>query len=330
MKMPTGFVGIGKDLAGVNKRQAVLKSKTVFMKSKIVFKKSKIVFMKREIGYLKRGLVDMLLFLPALLVFVPIILLITGSVTGRRELGESLQPVFTEVKNYISWKLMPDYPTFENYRKLLFENPQFFVLFWNSVKMTGLILAGELLVGVPAAWAFAAFRFPLGKGILTAYIILMLLPFQVTMLSSYLVLNHMELLNTPWAVILPAAFSTFPVFICYGSFKQIPGELLEAARIDGAGELTIFLRIGLPLGSSGILSAMVLGFLEYWNMMEQPLAFLEDKMLWPLSLYLPEITWSQAGYSFAASIITLIPAVFVFLMGQDYLERGIIYAGLKG
>ena len=99
--------------------------------------------------------------------------------------------------------------------------------------------------------------------------------------------------------------------------------------MDGAGEFTIFVRLGLPLGKSGLLSAMVLGFLEYWNMMEQPMAFLEEKALWPLSLYLPEITWSLAGYAFCASVITLIPAVFVFISGQDYLEQGIIYSGLK-
>ncbi len=74
---------------------------------------------------------------------------------------------------------------------------------------------------------------------------------------------------------------------------------------------------------------MELGFLEYWNLIEQPLAFLKEKALWPLSLYLPEIDWTQAGFSFAASLVMLIPAVFVFLMGQDYLEQGIIYSGLK-
>ena len=106
-------------------------------------------------------------------------------------------------------------------------------------------------------------------------------------------------------------------------------QLFEAARVDGATEMFIFFKIGLPLGKSGILSALVLGFLEYWNMMEQPMAFLDDKSLWPLSLYLPEITWERAGFAFCASIITLIPAAFVFVLGQDYLEQGIIYSGLK-
>lgn len=281
------------------------------------------------LGEIKKAVITMLLILPAVLVILPIVLLVTGSVMDQYELIEYLSPVFAESIEFISWKLIPDYPSFENYRKLLFMTPQFFVLFWNSVKITAWILIGQLLVGVPAAWAFAVYKVR-GKKILFAlYVVLMLLPFQVTMLSSYLVLNRLSLLNTQQAVIFPAVFSTFPVFITYGGFRSIPEQLIEAARVDGAGELTIFLKAGLPLGKSGILSAIVLGFLEYWNMMEQPMAFIEEKALWPLSLYLPEITWGQAGYAFCASVITLIPAVFVFIMGQDYLEQGIIYSGLK-
>lgn len=269
------------------------------------------------------------LLLPALFTFLPIILLITGSVMGNEELRQYLSPVFLEGLEYIDWKLIPDYPTFGNYGRLLFMTPQFFVLFWNSIKMTVCILAGQLIIGVPAAWAFAVYKVRGSRTLFVLYVVLMLLPFQVTMLSSYLALNRLGLLNTQMAVILPAVFSTFPIFLTYGGFRCIPKQLFEAARIDGAGEIGIFIKIGLPLGKSGLLSAMVLGFLEYWNMMEQPMAFIEDKALWPLSLYLPEITWARAGYAFVASIITLIPAVFVFIWGQDYLEQGIIFSGLK-
>ncbi|MCM1124402.1 MAG: carbohydrate ABC transporter permease [Eubacterium sp.] len=278
---------------------------------------------------IKKGVIVFLILVPTVLVCLPIILLVTGSVMSNGELRQHLSPVFSDALDYISWKIVPDYPTFENYGKLLFMTPQFFVLFWNSIKMVGCILAGQLLIGVPAAWAFAVYKVRGSRVLFALYIVLMLLPFQVTMLSSYLVLNRLELLDTQWAIILPAVFSTFPVFLAYGGFRCIPMQLLEAARIDGAGEFKIFCRIGLPLGKSGLLSAMVLGFLEYWNMMEQPMAFLKDKSLWPLSLYLPEITWVQAGYAFTTSIITLIPAVFVFVWGQDYLEQGIIFSGLK-
>lgn len=214
-----------------------------------------------------------------LMICAPVLLVITGSVMGSEDLQECLSPVFTLGKGFVTWKLIPTYPTLEHYSVLLFKTPEFFVLFWNSVKLVVLILLGQMLVGIPAAWAFAVYEVR-GKNVLfTLYVVLMLLPFQVTMLSSYLVLKELELLNTHWAVILPAVFSTFPIFLTYGGFLAIPKPLLEAARIDGAGEWYLFIHIGLRLGKSGILSALVLGFLDYWNMIEQPLAFLETQSL---------------------------------------------------
>ncbi len=269
-----------------------------------------------------------LLFLGAVFC-APLLFLASGSVMSRYELGESLLPLMTDGENLITWRFFPLYPTFEHYRKILFQTPQFFIVFWNSMKIVMWILTGQLFIAVPAAWAFAIYPFRFRKFLFTMYIVLMLMPFQVTMLSSYLVLNRLSLLNTHGAVILPAVFSTFPVFLIYRGFCDLPKGLMEAARIDGAGEWTIFARLGLPLASGGILSAAVLGYLEYWNLIEQPLAFLEDQSLWPLSLYLPEISLEQAGYSFVASVITLIPAVFVFLSGREYLEQGIVASALK-
>lgn len=265
-----------------------------------------------------------------IVICAPVFLVVTGSVMGQGDLYECLAPVFQQGTGFVSWKLVPQYPTVENYIHLLFYSPEFFVLFWNSAKLVSLILLGQMLVGVPAAWAFATYRVRGKNVIFTIYVVLMLLPFQVTMLSSYLTLDSMSLLNTHWAVILPAVFGTFPIFVIYGGFRSLPIALIEAARIDGAGELRIFWLLGIGLGKGGILSALVLGFLEYWNMIEQPFAFLEDKTLWPLSLYLPEISWTQAGSAFAASVVMLVPSVFVFVMGQDYLEQGIVYSGLKG
>lgn len=270
-------------------------------------------------------------FLTVLGIFfcTPVLFLLTGSVTSRYELGQYLAPLSDDAKGFVYWKWMPDYPAFSHYENVLLFTPQFYVVFWNSVKITAFILAGQLLVAVPAAWAFAIYPFPRRRLLFTVYLVLMLMPFQVTMLSSYLVLNGLHLMNTHGAVILPAVFSAFPVFLIYRSFCGIPKELLEAARVDGAGEWQIFWRMGIPLASGGILSSAVLGFLECWNLIEQPLAFLKDQSLWPLSLYLPEISLDQAGYAFVASVITLIPALFVFLLGRDYLERGIAASALK-
>ncbi|MCD8232039.1 MAG: carbohydrate ABC transporter permease [Clostridiales bacterium] len=270
-----------------------------------------------------------LLSVLAFFICFPVIFLVVGSLMGSDALSHILGAVRGTSEGYASWALLPTWPTLKAYAELLLDSPEFFVMFWNSVKMTALILAGQLLCGVPAAWGFARLKIP-GKNVLfNLYIILMLMPFQVTMLSNYLTLNAMHLVNTHWAVILPAAFSTFPVFIMYHFFRNIPQEIIESAELDGANKFQVFLRIGLPLGSSGIVSALVLSFLDAWNLIEQPMTFLKDKSLWPLSLYLPDISMENAGLAFVASVITLIPSLLVFLAGQNYLEQGIAASAVK-
>lgn len=278
---------------------------------------------------MKKKFGNSILLFFAVIIIIPIFMVVIGSVKSNGELTKSLAPVLTDTDGMISWSLLPIYPTLQHYGKLLFMTPQFFIVFWNSIKISVLILGGQLLVATPAAWGFSRMESRLGRILFSLYIILMLMPFQVTMLSSYLVLDKINVMNTHYAIILPAVFSTFPVFLIYRGFKGISEGIIEAAKIDGANEFFIFIKIGMPLGSSGILSALVLGFLDYWNLVEQPLAFLKDKSLWPLSLYLPEIDLAQAGIAFAASVITLIPAVFVFIIGQDYLEKGIVASALK-
>ena len=128
---------------------------------------------------------------------------------------------------------------------------------------------------------------------------------------------------------MPFAVSAFPVFIMMRGFDSVPKALLEAAAIDGAGYLRIFVSVGLPLGMPGILAALVLGFLECWNAIEQPMTFLKDPSLWPLSLFLPQIVTDKLGLAMAASLMMLLPAALVFMFGQKYLELGIQATGIK-
>ncbi len=203
-------------------------------------------------------------------------------------------------------------------------------MFWNSIKITFGVLLGQLMVGTMAAWGFAKYDFPWKKGCFLIYMILMLLPFQVLMLSDYLVLDKLNLTDSLWGIILPGAFSTFPVFIMYHFFIEIPDSLIESSRLDGAREWQLFWYIALPIGSSGVIASMVLGFLEYWSLIEQPMTFLNDKSLFPLSIFLPDITSiGRSGMAFAASVVTFIPALLVFLGGQDYLEQGIMAGAVK-
>ena len=165
-----------------------------------------------------------------------------------------MSPVFVNTDGMAAWSVLPAAPTLKSLVEVLLDSPGFFTMFWNSVMISLGVLGGQLLTAVPAAWALA--RFPLRgkKRILTAYIVLMLMPFQVLMFPQYLVLQKCNLLDTLGAVILPAIFSTFPVFLLHRFFKAIPQEILEAARLDGAGELRIFCQIGIPMGAPGIMS----------------------------------------------------------------------------
>lgn len=278
---------------------------------------------------IKNVLITLALIALAVLICMPVVFVLFSSIKDNNQLFDELLPLLSETGGQMDLSLLPIYPTLKHYKELLIDSPQFYTVFFNSVKIVGCILVGQLFVAAPAAWAFARFQFPFKKLIFTIYIVLMLMPFQVTMLPNYLVLNKLRLLDTQLSVILPGIFSTFPVFIMYRGFREIPKSMIEAAMMDGAGEFTVFFKIGIPLGSSGILSALVLGFLDGWNMVEQPLAFIKEKSLWPLSLYLPEIDASHAGIVFAASVITLIPAAFVFAMGREYLEQGIVASGVK-
>lgn len=277
----------------------------------------------------KRYLSYLLLTIVGILMVFPVVLMAFNSWMGSEELKEAYGAVLGTGTGRVSMKLLPDFPTLKPYVELLLDSPDFFVMFWNSCRQVFPVLIGQLVVGMPAAWAFGRYRFRGRKPLFLLYMILMVMPFQVTMVSSYLVLTKLSLMDTHLAIILPGIFATFPVFIMEKFFRAIPDSLIEAAQIDGAGPLQIFLRIGVPLGSSGVMSSLILNFLEFWNSIEAPMSFLKTKSRMPLSLYLPEITTDQVSVSFAASVIMMLPAILGFLWGQEYLQQGIIASGLK-
>ncbi|MDR2686296.1 MAG: carbohydrate ABC transporter permease [Oscillospiraceae bacterium] len=277
----------------------------------------------------RKYLILCVLTLLSFFLLTPLWLLLSGSLMGGAEAAQNFAPVLEGAAGSALWPILPKYPTLQPLVRLLLDSPEFFRMFWNSCAQVFPLVAGQILLGAPAAWAFARYDFKGKRALFLLYIVLMLMPFQVTMVSSYLALDSLKLMDTVWAVILPGAASTFPVFIMTRFFAAIPDSLTEAAALDGAGPLRVFLRVGLPMGAPGILSAVVLGFFEYWNALEVPLTFLKDQAKWPLSLYLPSISADHLGISLMASVVMLAPALLIFLFGQKYLEQGICAAGLK-
>lgn len=272
----------------------------------------------------------LLLYVLAGICILPVLIIFTGSLMGNEELRTLLSPILEEADGYASWHLIPLYPTFRNWIKLILDTPEYYVLFWNSMKVVLSILVGQLVFAVPAAWGLARSRKKWASRMYGIYIFCMLLPFQVTMLSQYLVLNSMHMIDTLFSLIVPLIFSTFPAFIIYQSFVKIPDSILDAAKVDGANAFQEFFYIAVPIGVPGILAAMVIGFLEYWNMVEQPVIFLRKKELWPLSVYIPEITSTNAGAAFAYSLFSILPALLVFWLGKDYLAHGLGMSGDLG
>ena len=278
---------------------------------------------------MKKVCIKMILIFFSVLVWLPLLMMAGNSLMSESEMLDRFAVIFGNGTGPVKQAFLPSYPTLRPYVELLIDSPGFYVMFWNSCFQTGAVLAGQMLIALPAAWGFANFSFRGKRALFFIYIVLMVLPFQVTMVPNYLVLKNLNLLNSHFAVILPGIFSTFPVFIMTKFFEGIPTPLLEAAKLDGAGEAIIFFKVGIPLGIPGIVSSLVLGFLEYWNAIEQPMAFLKERRLWPLSLYLPEITSDKAGVAWAASIVMMMLPVTLFILGQGNLEQGIAASGIK-
>ena len=259
------------------------------------------------------------LTLLALLVWWPVWYLLMGALQSPEELELTVGPAISGQGEAV-YTILPTWPTLWPLIGLLLDTPEFWDTFWNTVLLSVPQVLGQMLTAIPAAWALSRLRFR-GRKVLTGlYILLMLMPFQVTMTPNFLVLDALGLMDTVWAVILPGIYSAFPVFIMLRFFDGIPRELLDSADLDGADHWETFWYIGLPLGRPGILAAMVLTFLESWSAVEQPLTFLRKDRWLPLSLRIGKMELSQA---MGAGLVALIPAVLVFRWGQKYLELGI-------
>lgn len=262
------------------------------------------------------------LTLLALLVWWPVWYLLMGALQSPEELALTVGPALSGAGEAV-WTVLPTWPTLWPLVELLLDRPEFWDTFWNTVLLSLPQVLGQLLIGTSAAWALSRLRFRGRKILTTLYILLMILPFQVTMTPNFLVLDTLGLMDTVWAVILPGMFGTFPVFLMTRFFDCVPRELLDCADLDGANHWQIFWHIGLPMGRPGILAALVLTFLESWSAVEQPMTFLREERWWPLSLRIPVIAEADLAIAMGAGLVALIPAVLVFRWGQKYLELGL-------
>lgn len=252
----------------------------------------------------------------------PLIFVITGSLMGEYELMDKIGSIFENVERvYVSFSVLPKEPNVWSYVKILFDSPEFLTAFWNTVRLSCVVVVLQCFVNIPAAWGLAIYNFKGKRFIIKLYIVILVLPFQVLMLPQYLVLDKLGLLNTIWSIVFPMLFSPLFIFIVFYFLKKIPNAVIESARAEGAGEWTIFWKIGLPLAKNGILAAVLLSVIEVFNMIEQPLLFLKNKSLWTISLYLPNAKIDGIGTNFAMTVLSALPILLLFLYGQDYIQN---------
>ncbi len=275
----------------------------------------------------------------AILFLMPIVLTISNSFMSSTEISANYGSVFatteTGGKVYISEKVnlkfIPDMVSFSQYITVLFKSPEYLLKFWNSVILVGPIVLFQLVVASLASYGFARYTGKLRQIVFFVYIILMLMPYQVTLVPNYLVSEWLNLLDSYWAIWLPGIFSPFAVYLLTKFMKRIPTSIIEAAQIDGAGEWQIYKRICMPLCKGALCSAAILVFIDYWNMVEQPLILLSDEEKYPLSVFLSRINAGEIGLAFAVATIYMVPSLLVFLYGEEYLVDGITYqGGIKG
>ena len=275
----------------------------------------------------------------AALFLTPIVLTITNSFMSASEISSNYGSIFqnatSDSKTYISetvnLKFIPDMVTFSQYITTLFKSPDYLLKFWNSMILVVPIVVFQLVVAVFAAYGFMKAKGKLAAIVFFSYIILMMMPYQVTLVPNYLVLDWMNLLDTNWAIWLPGIFSPFSVYLITKYMKRIPVPLLEAARIDGANEWQVFSKICVPICKGIITSCAILVFIDYWNMVEQPLLFFSDTDKYPLSIFLSKINAGEVGLAFAVATIYMIPSLLIFLYGEEQLVEGIAYqGGVKG
>jgi multiple sugar transport system permease protein len=290
----------------------------------------------RLITTIHKVLLTALMGLIGVLLLFPIVITFTNSLMTEKELnmnygviGKLTAATLTDADTFVNLKWLPDQVTLNQYGELLVHSPNYLLLFWNSVGYVVPIIIGQTVVAALAAYAFAKLNFFCRDSLFLMYLLTMLMPFQVTLVPNYIMADKLGLLNSSGAVILPGVFAAFGVFMLRQFMLHIPYAYIEAAKIDGASHFKIFLTVILPMVKPGLAALVILLFVDYWNMVEQPLIFINDPFKLPLSVFLSRLS-GEWGTIFAASMLYMSPMVLLFLYAETYFIEGVQLSGIKG
>lgn len=234
----------------------------------------------RVVYILKNGLLTFALTVIAVILISPIVIIFTNSLMTAQEIsinygliGQMTEAAVGKEGIFANLKLIPDKVSLSQYGKVFIDNPKYLVMFWNSVFMVVPIIAGQTLVASLAAYAFSKLKFRGRDSMFLVYVMTMLMPFQVTLVPNYIMVDMLGMLNSTSAIIVPGIFAAFGVFMLRQFMLDIPYAYIEAAKMDGAGHLRIFVTMIVPMIKPGLAALVILLFVDYWNMVEQPLIF---------------------------------------------------------
>jgi multiple sugar transport system permease protein len=204
----------------------------------------------------------------------------------------------------------------------------------NSLTVAAAVTLGQLVTCSMAAYAFARLRFPGREALFLVFLSQLMVPQQVTIIPIFILVRVLGLLDTHWALIVPALFSAFGTFLLRQFFLTIPDELEDAARVDGAGYVRTYVQIILPLAGPALSTLTIFTFNFYWNEFFRPLLFIStwERMTLPLGL---TVMKGYLGVGNVAAIMAgvsmgILPVLVVFLLAQRYLIEGVTLTGIKG
>lgn len=270
---------------------------------------------------IKKIILNIIGFVFAFITAFPVFYVVFASFMNSNTIVDAFQ-------NY-RFHLLPIPFTLQQYRSILFDYSGYLMRFWNSVILTFSGIGGQMVVAIFGAYAFAKINFPFKKQFFFFYILLMIMPSQVTLVPIYIIERKINLIGTDWAVILPMIFSTFGVFLLTQFMKFVPEEECEAAKVEGASHLRILFQIVLPQCKGAVASLFILGFADNWNMIEQPQILLNEDSMQPLSTFLSQVNAQQLNVACACGVIFMIPALLIYFRWEKELMTGIQYLNMK-
>ncbi|MCM3627010.1 carbohydrate ABC transporter permease [Paenibacillus glycanilyticus] len=228
---------------------------------------------------------------------------------------------------------LPSSLDWSNHKRIWTGSYNFLPYYLNSLKISVIGTAGAVFMSALAGYGFARTEFKGRDTLFIVYLSMMMIPPQVVFVPKFILFNWLHIYNTHWALILPAMFSIFGVFMLRQFFLGIPKEITESAFLDGAGHFRIFFNLVLPLAKPALATFAIIDFSWQWNDYENALVFLQSPKLYTIPLGLQNfVLENNVDYNgmMAASSAAIIPMILIFLLGQKYIIQGVSSSAVKG